>query len=42
MGFILPLTGKTAEEFLEKSKTASISKEAFEKCLELSKDIEKR
>ena len=42
MGLILPIKGKVAEEFLEKSKTASISREAFEKCLELSKDIEKR
>ena len=41
-GIILPLTGKVAEEFLEKSKSASITKEAFEKCLELSKDVEKR
>ena len=42
MGFILPLKGKVAEEFLEKSKSASISKESFLKCLELSKDVEKR
>ena len=42
MGFILPLKGKVAEEFLEKSKTASISPEVFKKCLELSKGIEKR
>ena len=32
MGFILPMKGKTA----------SISKEAFTKCLEMSKDIIKR
>lgn len=42
MGFILPMKGKVAKEFLEKSKTASISKEAFTKCLEMSKDIIKR
>lgn len=42
MGIILPLKGKVAEEFLKKSKTASITKEAFKRCLELSKNIEKR
>lgn len=42
MGFILPMKGKVAKEFLEKSKTASISKEVFAKCLEMSKDIVKR
>ena len=42
MGLILQIKGKAAEEFLEKSKTASITKEAFKKCLELSKDVEKR
>ena len=42
MGIILPMEGEVAKEFLEISKTASISKESYEKCLELSKDIIKR
>ena len=42
MGIILPMEDEVAKEFLEISKTASISKESYEKCLELSKDIIKR
>lgn len=42
MGIILPMKGKVAKEFIEKSKSASISKETFQKCVELSKGITKR